>query len=50
MTTANRSSDPPVGRSHAADYFRKATELLLDFAYAMRVEPDRPKWDPTESG
>jgi hypothetical protein len=50
MTTANRSSDPPVGRPDAADYFRKATELLLDFAYAVRVEPDRPELGPTEGG
>jgi hypothetical protein len=50
MTTANLSSDPPVGRLDAADNFRKATELLLDSAYAVRVESVRLECDPTESG
>jgi len=40
MTTTNRSSDPPVGRLDAADYF----------AYAVRVEPVRPELGPTEGG
>jgi PAS domain S-box-containing protein len=47
MTATASPSDPRVGRLDAADHFRKATELLLDFAYAVRVEPSGelvPEW------
>lgn len=46
MKATSHSSDPSVGRPDAADHFRKVTELLLDFAYAVRVEPSGqlPEW------
>src|SRR5919106_2716532 len=38
MTTANRSSDPPVGRSDVADHFRVASGLTSDFIYELHVD------------